>query len=156
MKNRPSGALRRLVWRIVGGAGIVVVFFFGTLFFLDYFYPETPDTIRAADARFVKAALEKYRKARGSYPFPLLDNPLTDLKKALVDDGFLGAIPQDPDLNAVGTKKQYRYVSNDGKTYGLLFHLQFPTGKIPAEGNCITGVGIAKTGWWGQPPDCPF
>jgi hypothetical protein len=73
----------------------------------------------------------------------------------LVDGGYLKAIPQDPDLNAVGTQ-QYRYVSGDGKTYGLLFHLQFPTGNIPAGGNCLTGVGTAKTGWWGQPPECPF
>jgi hypothetical protein len=154
MKNKTLSASVRVVAWMIGGAAIVAVFFFGTLFVLDSQTPETPDSIRVAHARSLKAALEKYRSAQGVYPSPFLDNPLTDLKRALVDGGYLRAIPRDPDLSAVD--KQYRYVSRDGKTYGLLFHVQFPIGKIPAGGNCLTGVGTANTGWWGQPPDCPF
>jgi hypothetical protein len=143
----------QLILRIVGGLAIVAAFFFGTLFVLDYTALKYPDSLRAAHAKSFKAALERYHSARGYYPYPFPNNVLSDLKKELVDSKYLDVIPVDPS----GMKeKEYYYVSNDGKTYGMLFHLQFPVGKIPAEGTCITGVGTAGTGWWNQPPDCPF
>jgi hypothetical protein len=143
----------QLILRIVGGLAVVAAFFFGTLFVLDHTGFRYPDSLRAAHAISFKAALEKYRSARGHYPYPFYNNAFSDLKKELVDGKHLDVIPVDPS----GLKeKEYRYVSSDGKTYGLLFHLQFPVGKIPAEGACITGVGTAGTGWWDQPPDCPF
>jgi hypothetical protein len=39
---------------------------------------------------------------------------------------------------------------------GVQVGLESAGGKIPAGGACLTGVGTAGTGWWGQPPDCPF
>jgi hypothetical protein len=145
----------RLASRIAGALAIVAVFFFGTLFILDRLDTlEFPDSERANHARSVKAALEVYRRAQGHYPVPFTDNPLVDLKKELVDGKFLGAIPQDPLWGL--TENQYRYVSYDGKIYGLLFHLQFPVGKIPAGGSCLTGIGSETTGWYRNAPPCPF
>jgi hypothetical protein len=144
----------RLILQILGGMAIVAVFFLGTLFILGYQDLKYPDSVRAAQAKSLKAALEKYRKERGSYPFPFPDVVLPGLKKELVDGKYLDAIPEDP-VWGLGDN-QYRYVSYDGKSYGLLFHLQFPYGKIVAGGRCLTGVGTAGTKWWGQPPDCPF
>jgi hypothetical protein len=74
------------------------------------------------------------------------------LRSALVDGGYLSAIPIDPLWTS--TEKQYRYVSS-GKTYGLLLYLELAHEKLPA-GACVTGVGTAGTGWWGGQPDCPF
>jgi hypothetical protein len=143
------------VWilRTIGGLAVVGISFFGTLLVLDWF--KSVDAVRADHAQSIKAALEKYRTKRGSYPFPVAGNPLSDLKKELVDGGYLAGIPQDPgDLS----DKQYYYVSNDGNSYGLLFHLRSQTGKdLPEKtSRCLAGVGIAGKGWWGPPPPCPF
>jgi hypothetical protein len=150
----------RLATRIAGALAIVAAFFFGTLFILDRqdspaipASPPPPDSVRASHAKQLKAALEAYRVARGHFPAPFGDNAVTDLKKDLVDGKFLAAIPQDP-VWKLGDN-QYRYVSS-GKSYGLLFHLQLPTGKIPAGGTCLTGVGTEGSRWWNDAPDCPF
>jgi hypothetical protein len=135
----------------IGGAAIVAICFFGTLRMLDSQNLQYPDSLRAAHARSLEAALEKYRAANGHYPiYPV--SQLTVLGKDLVDVGYIQAIPQDPDPKS---RVPYSYIS-DGKIYGMLFHLQFPTGKIQAGGICLTGVGTGGTGWWGQPPECPF
>jgi hypothetical protein len=148
---------RRLLLNVVGGALVLAISFFGTLFILDYSGGDNRaarDRLRAEHAKLLKAGLEKYRGARGKYPAPFGNSPTADLKATLVGGGFLSALPQDP-LWAL-TENQYRYVSVDGTTYGLLFHLELPSGKISAGGKCLTGVGTARTDWWGQPPDCPF
>jgi hypothetical protein len=150
MKDKNPSSIARVLVRIIGGIAIVAISFFGTLFTLDYL---DPDSVRATHAKSVKAALEKYRSAKGAYPFPFPDNPLTDLKKVLVDGGYLVAIPDDPVFGAKD-KDRYRYVSNSGKNYGLLFHLS--TGKTPSGSTCLTGVGTAGYGFWGQQPECPF
>jgi hypothetical protein len=150
------GRIGKPVVLAVGGAAVVAISFFGTLFILDHVrYPtlQYPDSVRAAHAASLKTALERYRSAQGSYPFPFPGNSVIDLKKQLVDGKYLDAIPKDPDPNP---DTQYHYVSNDGKVYGLLFYLKFPVGNIPAGGGCVTGVGTAGSGWWGQPPECPF
>jgi hypothetical protein len=148
--------MRRLLLNVFGGMAVVAISFFGTLFILNYSSGDSSarDASRAEHAKMLKGGLEKYRAARGKYPAPFGNNPATDLKAVLVDGGFLSAIPQDP-LWAL-TENQYRYVSVDGAKYGLLFHLELPSGKITAGGKCLTGAGTALTGWWGQPPDCPF
>jgi hypothetical protein len=142
----------RIVFRTLGGLAIVAAFFFGTLFVLDYRdrnqSPEqVRDAVRAEHARLLKDALERYRTARGTYPvFP--DNPVADLKPYLVDGGYIKSIPQDP----LWPDKPYRYTtaSHDGKSYGLLFHLE--RGKGPT---CRTGVNV-DPGWWVPQPECPF
>ncbi len=148
--------MRRLLLNVLGAIAVVAISFFGTLFVLSYWDGDAKarDALRAEHAKQLKAGLEKYRSARGKYPSPLANNPATDLKPILVDAGFLSGIPKDP-LWAL-TENQYRYVSVDGTKYGLLFHLELPTGKITAGGKCLTGAGTAATDWWGQPPDCPF
>src|SRR5713101_4168582 len=120
----------RYAWpllRVVGAATVVLIFFFGTLFILDYIGYKTDDSIRAEHAQLIKDALQRYRSANGNYPiFP--DNAVDDLKKALVGGGFLRAIPRDPSQASLGW--QYRYTS-DGKVYGLLFKLEWVDGKFP-------------------------
>jgi hypothetical protein len=151
-----SGSIGRTILLTLGGMAVVAAFFFGTLFVLDYLEPRgrERDAIRADHVRSLKAALERYRASRGNYPFPFPGNPLTHLKKELVDGGYLPAIPQDP---LWGVKdNSYQYVSPGGQNYGVLVHLEAPTGAIAAGGACVTGVNTAGTGWWGQPPPCPF
>lgn len=145
--------LARLLLKIAGGMTVVATFFFGTLFILNNADSRARDSLRAEHARSLKAALEQYRDTHGTYPATFFDNPVTDLRAALVGGGYLSAIPVDP-LWA-GTEKQYKYVSA-GKSYGLLLHLELANGKISARGTCLTGVGTADTGWWGGQPDCPF
>jgi hypothetical protein len=142
------------IWFVIGGIAVLAISFFGTLFVLNSTDNRPRDSLRAEHAKSLKTALEKYRSARGKYPAPFNDNVIFDLKPELVDGGFLPIMPQDPFWNT--PPNQYRYVSGDGKGYGLLFHLELASGKIPAGGACLTGVGTAGTGWWGQPPDCPF
>jgi hypothetical protein len=141
--------MRALLW-IVAGSVIVVGSFFGTLFFIDNYWlnPDTPagrDATRAQHAAQLKAGLESYRKARGAFPM-LPDNEVNDLKPALVAGGFMSAIPSDPLLATSGWK--YRYVSVDGKAYGLLFRTE-PTGAP-----CL--FGTRGYSYWGDPPACPF
>jgi hypothetical protein len=145
--------LLRLFLMSIGGLAIVALFFFATLFVLQYLDPGARDRTRAEHVKSLRTALENYRNARGSYPiYP--DNPVDDLKKDLVDTGFITAIPADPLRGSPGGQ-QYRYVS-DGKLYGLLVKLENGNGKIPAGGLCLTGVGVKGSGIWGGPPDCPF
>jgi hypothetical protein len=144
----------RLFVNVAGGLAVVVVSYFITLFIIDWSAgPKTTDQVRADHAAQVKAGLEAYRRARGQYPAPFPDNPLTDLRKELVGGKFLAALPQDP-FYELGPN-QYRYVSGNGKIYGLLFHLQKPV-KPDGDSSCVTGVGSAGSGWWSNAPDCPF
>jgi hypothetical protein len=95
----------------------------------------SPDQQRAGTAKSLMAALEKYRSAKGAYPvFP--NNRITDLKPALVDGGFLSAIP--PDLSDA---QPMRYISNTGTSYGIL--------STKNRQPCLIEVGISNTGWWG-------
>jgi hypothetical protein len=97
--------------------------------------PPSPDQIRAGTAKLVMAALEKYRTAKGAYP-RLTNNPLTDLKPALVEGGFLSDIPRD-----LTDAQPMRYISNNGTSYGIL--------STKNRQPCLIEVGISNTGWWG-------
>jgi hypothetical protein len=141
---------------MIAGTAVIVSSFFVTLFVLDYFENKTPktgDDLRVENARLIMTALEKYRATHGAFPIfpPPHDVPAVDLKKELVKAGYLRVIPEDPLW-----PENPRYVSYDGKAYGLLFRLQFARGNIPATGQCLTGVGTSGTRWWGPPPNCPF
>ena len=147
--------IRKVSLGVAGGVGVVAVFFFGTLFLLDHFEgkPLTGsdrDSLRAEHAKLIRNALAKYRNDHGGFPvFP--DNPVDVLKAALVDGGYLRAIPGDPS----GPSKQYRYISH-GAGYGLFFQLEVANGKNLTGGACLTGVGTAGKDWYGVPPNCPF
>ena len=148
MKN--SSLRNTVVWRLlaaVGGVAIVAASFFGTLFLLNSMDSKARDAQRKEDVRIIKSALSQYRAARGLFPAPFPDNPVDDLKAALVDGGYLKAIPRDP-----LPPRSYRYTIGgvtDGQRYGLKISTE-------REGECIAGVGFEGTGWWGRLPSCPF
>ena len=85
-------------------------------------------------AKLLMMGLEKYRSAKGAYPV-LVDKPTMSLKSNLVDGCFLKEIPPDT------MDQQMRYVSPDGKSYGILSQ---KNGK-----RCLIEVGVRNTGWWG-------
>lgn len=138
------------VGRIVGGALIVVLSFFGTLYAMDYLDARSRDAIRADHARVLKSALESYRQAKGTYPVTASEIPVDDLQKLISE--YLKSKPEDPLWSK--QPNRYRYISS-GPIYGILFHIELSSGGIPAGGQCIIRAG-APTGWWGSPPECPF
>jgi hypothetical protein len=131
---------------------IATVLFFGTLLALDYWLSRNRDQIRIEHVISLRKALDAYHVAHGSYPI-MPDNPVEDLTKFLVGEGYLDVIPTDP-LRAF-SGDQYRYVS-DGLMYGLVMKRQLGDGAIRPGGLCITGVGYQGTGVYDNPPDCPF
>jgi hypothetical protein len=132
----------RLVLRLIAGAAIVVGSFAATNLVLDYYYPRSVNEVRTRNAKAVMAALEKHKAAKGGYPV-LLDGLVGELSEPLVKGGFINALPSDP----VGPQF-LRYVSYDGKAYGMLVGLE--------GGPCLIEMGISKSGFWGQPPACPL
>lgn len=134
--------LSQIVVNVVGGLAVLLGSFFITLYIIDSRAPSGPDAIRADDARAVKAALEKYKSAKGQYPNPYPGGPLSDAKADIT------GLPDDPRLGQPGAEP-YRYVS-DGQNYGLLMKLE--------GGPCITGVGTDGKSWWStfKPTACPF
>jgi hypothetical protein len=145
---RYLGIHMTLTGKILGSVLILAVSYIGTLFAIDAYDPDfngpwKRDRQRANDAVALKAAMEAYKKSKGSYPdFP--DNNTDDLAPVLVGGKFLASIPRDPIKGVV-----YRITSR-ATVYGLLFQLERPPGR------CMTGVGISGSGAWGGPPDCPF
>jgi hypothetical protein len=136
----------RIVLQIVGGVCIVLVFFFGTLYFLNSSDVTSRDAARAANVRLLKSALDRYHVAKGRYPVTFPDNPVEDLQQALVGGGFLKSMPVDP------SSRIMRYTAgggSEGKRYAL---------KVPLEeaGDCVTGMGVEGTGWYAPAPPCPF
>src|SRR5882757_5754128 len=104
--------IRSKALMIAGGVAILVLFFFGTLFTVDYVLPSWRNGTRAEDAKTINRALAAYFKKHGAYPGPT-DTPVDRLKGFLVDEKFLTEIPQDPVLG----DPLYRYhYSSDGKT----------------------------------------
>jgi hypothetical protein len=97
--------------------------------------PPSPDQVRQGTAKLLMAALEKYRSAKGAYP-RLTNNPITDLRPALVDGGFLSEIPRD-----LTDAQPMRYISNTGTSYGIL--------STKNRQPCLIEVGVNNTGWWG-------
>ena len=98
------------------------------------------------------AALEAYRKARGTYPIlPEQGSPIIDLKKELASGGYFR--PEYGDFS--GVDNEARYVTINGKSYGLLFHVD-RTDDRPSGTLCVVEVGRSYIGWGERPPPCPF
>jgi hypothetical protein len=137
----------RIILNVVGGCAIVAVSFFVTLFLLDRY--ERQNDPLALEAKSLKAALKEYRAAKGAYPI-LPDRLITELNTHLVGGGYLRSDTRPrPDEDA-------HYVSFDGKSYGLLFHID-RTASNPLGTPCVIEVDTTgKTGWWGNPPKCNF
>jgi O-antigen ligase len=133
-------------------AGLAVfVFLFGAWFLSNYFRTRPVETALDRETRSIVTALREYRLARGAYPvLPLADSPMIDLKKELAKGGYFHAEAGD----FSGPDQEARYVSFDGRVYGLLFH-DDRTDDNPS-GTCFIEVGVSGTGWWGRPPKCRF
>ena len=136
----------RTFLRVLGAFGIVLFFFYGTLFIL-VLYEDPPRNSLAQEANSLRTALQGYRRERGAYPI-LPNNPIGDIKKQLVSGGYLA--PEQPEQDG-----DARYVSVDGKSYGLLFHINRDKDN-PLGTPCLIEVDAKATTWWGQPPNCPF
>ena len=134
-----------------GCLAIAIVLFFGTLFALDHRLARNRDQIRIEHVISLQKALTAYHAAHGGYPV-LPNNPVEDLAKFLVGEGYLDAVPTDPSRAFTGD--QYRYAS-DGLMYGLVVKRELGGGAIRPGGLCITGDGYKGTGLYGNPPDCP-
>jgi len=104
------------------------------------------DATRISQARTLQAALERYRASNGAFPHPFRNNSVEDLSTALVGGRYLDFIPKDP-----SSGQSIRYTTDgapNGERYGL---------KVPLEnvGDCLIGVGIEGSGWWGNLRPCP-
>jgi hypothetical protein len=135
--------MRRFL-KILGALAIIIGSFFGTLYLFDRFDILTQDPV-AAEAAALREALEKYRQERSSYP-PSQNDPVSVLKQQLVSGGQTKI----PDAD-----KDARYVSLDGKSYGMLFHINRSAAN-PAGTPCLIEVNTKGNNWWSRPPACPF
>lgn len=138
-------AIRDFLWAL-SVFTVVAALFFASLAALQHF----PGRMGFADeAQSLMAALQDYRSEFGAYPvLTVVDSPATELKKMLANAGRPPRESSQQDAAA-------RYVSNDGKSYGLLFHLGPPYNNQPAR-SCLIEVNASNTGWWAQPPKCPL
>jgi O-antigen ligase len=122
------------------------------LFSSNYFQPRRVDSPLAREARSLVAALEAYHTAHGTYPIlPEQGSPIIDLKRELARGGYLG--PESAGSAAVDNEA--RYVTINGKSYGLLFHVD-RTDERPSGTLCVVEVGRSYIGWGERPPACPF
>ncbi len=148
--------MRRLLLAL-GALAIVVASFFVTLQILNYSESQrTPAEIRnatrAAHARLLKDALEKYKTAHKAYPQTADFVDVDNLQKDLVGGGYLAEIPSDP-LSASG--KKYRYISN-GTVIAMLFDLEAGPDGTPPAGTCVSRVKADIATFKKYGPDCPF
>jgi hypothetical protein len=135
---------RRKFWRIVGAFSIGLFFYYAILLIIYcvheiYVFNQDNPQALALEKSSLMIALREYRKDHQAYPI-LPDSPIGDVKKQLVGGGYL---PPGPDAD-----EDARYISLDGKSYGLKFH--HPRGRP-----CVVEVDATKTGWWGA-LKCPF
>jgi hypothetical protein len=106
--------------------------------------PAKRDAERAYHATLLKSALRIYRREHGAFP-ALPTGSVAGLKAALVGGGYLEAIPKDP------SGRDYQYTvdgAKDLQRYGLMVPLE--------SGDCLTGSGAEKTGWFNSISMCPF
>lgn len=131
--------------KVSGAAAAVMAVYFGYTFLRgssEAYLPQFQQT------KLLMRVLEEYRDARGSYPVLRTGDSTGELNKVLANSGVSFRSP----IDLSGPNGVIRYVSVDGKSYGLLLRLN-RAGEPP---ECILEVGTHKTGWWGQPPACPL
>jgi hypothetical protein len=138
--------------KVLGSVALLAVFASAMRFSLNYFQARRVDSPLAREAGLLRAALEAYHTVRGTYPLlPAPDSPVIDLKKELARGGFLH--PESGDFS--GVDKEARYVTINGKSYGLLFHVD-RTEDRPSGTLCLLQVGRSYIGWAERLPACPF
>jgi hypothetical protein len=141
----PMAAVRDFFWALCGLA-MIAILFFGTLFVLQYFGSRMAF---ADEAESLMTALQDYRREFGAYPVrPVPDISTIEAKQVLAKAGH-------PARNSDLEDPDARYVSFDGKSYGLLFHLGPRYNYLPVN-SCIIEVDVTNTGWWGQFSKCRF
>jgi hypothetical protein len=149
-----NDAVRRFLL-VLGALAIVGTSFFVTLQILNsQDTPGTPVEIRnatrAANARQLKAALEKFRAAHNNnYPASPDFSDVDTLQKDLVGGGYLAEIPRDPQ------GKKYLYASN-GAVFGLLFEMEAGPDGTPPAGTCVSRAKGDTTSFKTYGTDCPF
>lgn len=117
--------------------------------YFSYVYWSRPEAYQARvrDAELLMGLLNEYRAAKGTYPvLPGVDVPIAELIAALATSGVgfrSGMRLRDLDRDA-------RYVSNNGESYGLLYHISQFGNPV----TCLVEVGAHHSGWWKQPPSC--
>jgi hypothetical protein len=138
----------RLIFLSATGLAITLLSFFGSLYLLESVGTRSMDSLRMEHAKSLKAALEQHRTARGKYPVLVSGSDVADLKRDLVDGGFMSSLPVDPYWTN-GRINRYRYRS-DGTSYSLLIHFEL--------GPCQTGIGPATLEKWDghNVLKCPF
>jgi hypothetical protein len=141
----PVSAVKDFLWALVAFA-VIVILFFGTLSILQ----KSSGRIAFADeAQSLMTALADYHREFGVYPVLAPPDSLAiEVKKVLVKAGHA---PKKPDLQDADA----RYVSFDGKSYGLLFHLG-PSYLNRAVHSCLIEVDTANNMWWGESRKCPL
>jgi peptidoglycan/LPS O-acetylase OafA/YrhL len=135
------------------GYGMVLLLCFAAMFEFDYNWPRARNQLVVTDTLLIRSALENYHKDHGNYP-PFPSNPIKDLKKDLVDGGYLRAMPE----YSPQTNRGLLYYTSNGSFYGILIRLEemnFFFEKRAAV-LCLTGVATAGTGVWNEPSACPF
>ena len=143
-----AGAARPVLSKVLAGSAVVAVLVFGTLFYFDFFQAPPVNTPLAREIRSTVAALNAYQAARGGYP--ILVTPIIDLRRELIGDGYLAS--ESGDFS--GVDQQAQYLSLNGKSYALMFHVA-PTDDNPS-GRCLVEVGRSYIGWDEQLPECRF
>jgi hypothetical protein len=131
--------------RVLAAVSFMMFFFYVTTFIIYYIGQDSQQLALALEKYSVMVALRQYQKEHKAYPV-LPDNAIGDLKKQLIDGGYLPA--------GLDFDREARYVSLDGKSYGLQFHVNRWPGN-PRGTPCLVEVGTAGSGWWGA-PKCPF
>ncbi|MCK1341071.1 hypothetical protein IVB38_34915 [Bradyrhizobium sp. 38] len=130
--------------KIVVVAFAVLAGWFGYVFCLK---PEAVDSW-VRDARLM-GLLEDYRRAKGAYPvLNARDVPVEQLVEMLASSG----VNFPSDLRFEGPNLPARYVSVTGENYGLLYQFSQSGRSV----TCLVEVRTRHTGWWGQPPTCPW
>jgi O-antigen ligase len=138
--------------KVLGSVALLVAFASAILVSLNYFWVRRVDTPLAREARSLVAALEAYHTAHGTYPIlPEQGSPIIDLKRELAKGGYLS--PES--AGSPAADNQARYVTINGKSYGLVFHVD-RTAERPSGTRCVVEVGRSYIGWGERPPSCPF
>jgi hypothetical protein len=144
--------------KVVSAFAVVIAFYFGSVLLVNHLQmanrlqERSVYTAHLEEVKLLMAALQGYRRARGSYPMlSAPDSPMVELKQLLVKSQLLPG----PYIDPSESDKNSRYVSYDGNNYGLLFRFSRADNGQPV--TCKVEVDAPRsTGWWGHPPKCPF
>ncbi len=149
--------------RATGAAATVLMVYFGYMFLGGPEHAIAPGLAGSAalakkpdirddelrDTSALMQLVEEYRQNKGSYPvLPSLDVSTDELKRMLSGSGISFHLP----ITFSASDQDNRYVSVDGRSYGLLVRVDHSGHTV----KCLVEINTARTGWWKQPPPCPI